>query len=202
MKRVILCANMTKDVHYNKDVHYIGVDGGALVLLEKNIPMDYAIGDFDSISSEQFAQLKEATTLIQLESEKDDSDSEHALKFALEHYDEVALTGVIGGRMDHFIAIYNLMAYQKLNFAIFDSQNYIYPLEVGEYRMDKRTTYLSFFACEDSEVTLQGVKYPLVHRKLSSKDVYTVSNEIIEPYAVLEVHSGRVIVIESDDANT
>ncbi|OCN03769.1 hypothetical protein A4S06_04160 [Erysipelotrichaceae bacterium MTC7] len=191
---------MVEELTYNEAVHYIGIDHGAMQLLKQNIPMDYAIGDFDSIEQEQLEALQKVTTVIKLNPEKDDSDSEHAIKFALEHYDEVAITGVTGGRMDHFMAIYNLMAFQNLNFAIYDKQNYIYPMEAGSYRLDKRTKYISFFASEPSEVTIQGVRYPLTNRKVSPKDVYTVSNEIVAEAATFTVHNGRVIVFESDDA--
>ena len=54
-----------------EDFRFVGVDGGALRLLDQHLPMEVAIGDFDSVTNEQRDLIHEAAgTVIQLPSEK------------------------------------------------------------------------------------------------------------------------------------
>ena len=44
------------------------------------------------------------------------------------------------------------------------------------------------------------MKYPLTNQKLTNKDTYTTSNEILEDKGIVTVHAGKVTVIQSKDA--
>ena len=44
------------------------------------------------------------------------------------------------------------------------------------------------------------MKYPLTNQKLTNKDTYTTSNEILEEMGIVTVHTGKVTVIQSKDA--
>ena len=58
-----------------EDFRFVGVDGGALRLLDQHLSMEVAIGDFDSVTKEQRDLIHEAAgTVVQLPSEKDDTD--------------------------------------------------------------------------------------------------------------------------------
>lgn len=199
MSKVILVANQVTSVPVEADCNYIGVDGGALYLMDHDIPMQYAIGDFDSISKESYERLKAMTKIMALPVRKNESDSEYAIRFALQHYDEVLITGVSGGRLDHFMAIYNLLAYSELEFTIFDEQNIIFKKQVGVHTLHNEKKYISLFALEPSIITISDVKYPLVKRTLLSSDIYTLSNEAIDKEAILNIEKGKLMVIFSDD---
>ena len=199
MSKVMLVANCATSIEKEEGFHYIGIDGGALLLKEKNIEMDCAIGDFDSISIQAKKALEAFTTLHQLPTKKNESDSEYAIAYALKHYDEVYICGVSGGRLDHFLAIYHLLAFQDYHFTIVDKQNVITKLEVGRHEIAKYKTYLSLFAVCESEITIRGVAYPLENCKLNRSDIYTLSNEICDEKAVLEITAGKLIVIQSED---
>jgi thiamine pyrophosphokinase len=43
------------------------------------------------------------------------------------------------------------------------------------------------------------MKYPLRDRRITYRDLYTVSNEILSEEGILEVSSGSVLVIQSKD---
>ena len=61
----------------NQEFQFIGVDGGCLKLMEEELPIDLAIGDFDSISLEDKEALKNYTSkMIEFPSEKDFTDFE------------------------------------------------------------------------------------------------------------------------------
>lgn len=180
-------------------MHYIGVDRGAVLLQQRGIAMEYAIGDFDSITQQELALLEASTKIQQLPVRKNESDSEFAIKFASERYDEVFITGVIGGRVDHFLALYHMLAFGNYTFTILDEQNCLYRLQQGTHTIRKSKQYISLFACQPTVLSIQGVEYPLHEVTLDVFDVYTLSNEIVETEAVLEIISGAVVVTQSDD---
>ena len=94
--------NITADYHY-----YVGIDRGSLYLQEAGLPLNLAIGDFDSLTSEEKVTVfNYANETITAPSEKDDTDTQLALSVILTRYPEakIELIGVTGGRMDHFLA--------------------------------------------------------------------------------------------------
>lgn len=198
MSKVVLVANRVDDLVVDTQNDYIGVDGGSLYCLNHNIPMVCAIGDFDSISESDLERLIKHTKIIKLPIEKDVVDSEYALNYASKlGYDEIELMGVMGGRQDHFLAVYQLLKTGSVAFVMKDKHNIIFCLDAGEYELKKEMQYLSFFACEQLRISITGVKYPLYDREIQESDVYLVSNEIVEEKAILKI-SGRIIVIQSN----
>lgn len=199
MSKVILVANLCESIPVVEDADYIGVDKGAFLCMEKRIPLLYAIGDFDSLNENQFKQLKEYTKIIQLHCEKNETDGEYAIRFAHEQgYDEIEIYGITGGRQDHFIAMINLLKYSNIPFTIKDDQNNIYSLTKGVHEIIKNSKYISFFACEPLEMTMNGVKYPLQNKKIIEQDIYLVSNEILKDIATINI-SGKILVFECND---
>ncbi|MDF9825587.1 thiamine pyrophosphokinase [Breznakia sp. PF5-3] len=199
MSKVMLVANKGYELEWNPAYHYIGVDRGATILRELNIKMDYAIGDFDSISADELVELEKVTKIKKLPVRKNESDSEYAIRFALQHYDEVFITGVTGGRLDHFISLYHLLAFADVPFTIVDNQNVIYKRKVGKYEIKTSKKYLSLFACEPSIITIENVEYPLSKQCLQTSDVYTLSNESLQESSFVKVEKGSIVIIESDD---
>lgn len=198
MSKIVLVANRVEQLLFDERCDYMGIDGGSLYCLENNIPIVCAVGDFDSISNDDFDLLKTKTKVVQLPTQKDVVDSEYALTYANElGYDTIEIVGVTGGRQDHFLAVYQLLKSGDIPFTIKDQHNIIYRLDAGEYILDKQMKYLSLFACESLMITIEGVKYPLIERSINEKDVYLVSNEIIDKQAKLKIN-GRIIVIQSN----
>lgn len=198
MSEIILVANKVTGLTKKAGMDYIGVDGGSVYCMNHALPMVCAIGDFDSINESELRRLKEYTKVIQLPVEKDMVDSEYAISYAHQlGYDKIILYGATGGRLDHFITVFQLLKMGSVPFVIKDENNIIYRLEKGDYVLKKRMKYLSFFACEPLHISVKGVKYPLQNRFITEKDVYLVSNEILDQQAELKI-SGKIIVIESD----
>ena len=69
----------------------------------------------------------------------------------------------------------------------------------GTYKIKKEYTYLSFIPLKESVISEQGVAYPLEKRKLYKRDIYAISNEIVEEYADITIHEGSVLMIEAKD---
>lgn len=86
---------------------YIGIDRGALFLLQHQRPVDLAIGDFDSLTAAELQAVKQQVkTVIQAPAEKDDTDTQLALVETLRLYSEaqIDVIGATGGRLDHLLA--------------------------------------------------------------------------------------------------
>lgn len=198
MSKVILVANQVKYLEYDEKVDYIGIDGGCHYCLEHNIPMKYAIGDFDSLDNVAFEKLNEVTNIIKLPVCKDVSDGEYAIAYAHQlGYQKIILYGATGGRLDHFLALYHYLRTSLIDFEIVDEGNRIYALSKGEYTISSKYPYVSIFACEALKITLTGFKYPLKQHCLSEKDAsFSISNEIIEDKATIST-TGKIIVVES-----
>lgn len=188
---------------------FVGVDRGGLLLLEAGLPLDLAVGDFDSLSKEELLRVKkEAKRMHTSPAEKDDTDTQLALEEALTIFPEARITivGATGGRLDHFLA--NLWLPMEERFRPFirqivlkDEQNSISYYSPGEYTVmreaDKK--YLAYCCLTPVEnLTLKKSKYLLNQRQVPVPTSYA-SNEFIGDTAVFSFDSGMIAVIQSKD---
>ena len=115
---VILCAGANQPyleavnqlVADYERVFFVGVDRGALKLIQAGYDLDFSVGDFDSVTQDEFDQIEaHSNSTQQFSSEKDDTDLELALELAVKKYPKADyyLFGAIGegfGRLDHLLA--------------------------------------------------------------------------------------------------
>lgn len=114
---VIICGGAAKPAlkeikHYtNKDnTYFVGVDAGSLQLIQAGYELDYAVGDFDSVTDAEFKQIEAHTkVIIKHPAQKDDTDMELALEivrkeFPDSHYYIFGAIGEKKGRLDHMLA--------------------------------------------------------------------------------------------------
>lgn len=200
MSGVILIAGMAKKPYLKAGYDVIGVDHGAFVCLQHGVNMSVAIGDFDSVSTEEYEKLSKNCELLKLAAHKNESDTEVAISYALKHgYDSIIVYGGLGGRLDHEMANINLMMHRNLPIILMDDHNRMQVLQEGSYQIKKEYTYLSFLPIEDSCISEEGVAYPLDHQQLNKQDIYGISNEIIDTSATITIHNGKMLMIESND---
>lgn len=192
-----------------EDFRFVGVDGGALRLLDQRLPMEVAIGDFDSVTKEQRDLIHEAAnTIVQLPSEKDDTDFEAALLWVKEHYKEtpIHVLGSFGGRVDHEISTLWTMMRPDLAplipYVVFeDATNVVNFIQPGTYTIEKMdfTKYLSFISMTPVEnVTLVDVKYTL-DSKSYEYPVALVSNEFTGDKMTISFTKGLILVAQTRD---
>lgn len=202
-------ADELPDLSSYEGASYIGVDAGVMTLLGLGIEPVEAVGDFDSVTDSEYEKIRSAfPSLERSPAEKDESDTELALKKAM-HYnpDTVIVTGVTGGRLDHYMAALHIVfAYQRsypyIDFMIVNKQNRIRFMEPGTYPMeaDQSFKYVSFypFAEEVSGFTIEGFKYPVNDERIPFGSTRFISNELVQDGTV-EFTGGHLIVIESSD---
>ncbi|MFI3224721.1 thiamine diphosphokinase [Streptococcus suis] len=189
---------------------YVGVDAGSLRLLEATLPLDWAIGDFDSVTSEELGRIRElAERFLQAPAEKDDTDLELALKEIFKAYPQaqVRIYGALGGRMDHMMANLflasepDLAAYME-QIELVDSQNVVRFRPAGQHRLSPIAgmKYISFMPSDQSRLTIRHAKYPLDASNYFFKKCYS-SNEFIDRDIDIQLDQGYVLLIYSKDKN-
>ncbi|WP_449460585.1 thiamine diphosphokinase [Streptococcus suis] len=187
---------------------YVGVDAGSLRLLENSLPLDWAIGDFDSVTSEELGRITDqAERFLQAPAEKDDTDLELALKEIFKAYPQaqVRIYGALGGRMDHMMANLFLAAEPALatymdQIELVDSQNVIRFRPAGRHRLSPIAgmKYISFMPSDQSRLTIRHAKYPLDASNYFFKKCYS-SNEFIDRDIDIQLDKGYVVLIYSKD---
>lgn len=202
MKKCYIVAGYKPIIKKNYDGFLIGVDKGCLLLAKQGIQIDVGIGDFDSISDEEFENVKlRCKRVIKLNPIKDDTDLEHAFNYAKDNnFDEIHVYGVLGGRQDHNLLNLKLVYLFNLNIFLYDERNKIYCLNKGEYVLKKDNyKYLSLFFFSKCKISIKGTVYTLDNAELNIEDNYTTSNEIIDNECKLTIHQGRLLIIQSND---
>lgn len=193
-----------------QEFQFIGVDGGCLKLMEDELPIDLAIGDFDSISLENKEELRNyASKMIEFPSEKDFTDFEEALMWIAKSYPQqkVHVLGAFGGRVDHAISCLWTMFRPELQalipyLSLEDEWNHISYLTPGEYVIHKleHTKYLSFISTGPvKKLTLKNVKYSLEHQDYDFP-IALISNEFIDEMMEISFESGGMIVGQTRDS--
>ncbi|HFU4450368.1 TPA: thiamine diphosphokinase [Streptococcus suis] len=189
---------------------YVGVDAGSLRLLDHSLPLDWAIGDFDSVTPEELGRIKAlAERFLQAPAEKDDTDLELALKEIFKAYPQaqVRIYGALGGRMDHMMANLFLAAEPDLatymeQIELVDDQNVIRFRPAGQHRLSPIAgmKYISFMPSDQSRLTIRHAKYPLDAGNYFFKKCYS-SNEFIDRDIDIQLDKGYVVLIYSKDKN-
>lgn len=199
MKKALLITPMSKNIIQDDSYDYIGVDSGALLLMEAKIPMRFAVGDFDSMTEDEFQRLQGTCQIIRHPVQKNETDSELAVSLCKKKgYDEIILYGALSGRIDHTFANIRLLMYRYPHLVLLDDHQKITLLSKGEHVIKKAYTHVSFFALEDTIITLEGFTYPLYKEPITVKDIFCVSNSIVHEEAKVTLDIGKVLCIQSN----
>ncbi|PTM59123.1 thiamine diphosphokinase [Desmospora activa] len=188
----------------------VGVDAGAVHLLEAGRVPDLVVGDFDTVSVETYRQLQaKGVPIHSLPTAKDVTDTHHAVDWALARRpQQILLLGALGGsRFDHALAnlfLLERMADAGISGLIQDAHNRIqlHPgnntvitVEASPFR------YLSLLALTTrvEGVTLRGFRYPLQEAVLIRDFPLGISNELEVEKGHIQVRTGKLLLIESRD---
>ncbi|SEN60943.1 thiamine pyrophosphokinase [Amphibacillus marinus] len=188
--------------------YWIGCDRGAYEIIDQNLPLNMAIGDFDSVTKQERIAIENyADKVISYNVEKDASDLELAVEHSLT-LGEVMLTffGVTGGRLDHeLMVIFLLEKLLKVGIpaSIIDQQNIIQLYKPGKYQVEKDSRYpiISFLPVTDSvtSLSLTGFYYPLQSAHVTRGDSLTLSNHLDHEYGHFSFDTGILMMIRSSE---
>lgn len=177
----------------------VGADRGYLVLKANQIKPDVVIGDFDSYSGEV-----ECENIIRFPVKKDYTDSELAIKYALEKgYKKIKIFGAIGGTLDHTIANLSLLSKyssEGVEIAFYDGENVAFATTNSAVYFDEgaKGRISVFSACDKAfGVFEKGLLYELDNATLQSNEPLGVSNEFVGKPSQILVQNGTLILYTS-----
>jgi len=187
----------------------IGVDRGAVECLSRGIRLTMAVGDFDSISATEKNKLQSTVdSLLDYDSDKDETDAEIALTLALkdETVSAVSIYNWSGGRFDHLLSILYLIYQPRFKslfgrLTFYDAANTVAFYEPGEYSIQKEASkkYLSFIGMTPLKgLTLKEVKYPLSNQSYAYPRAL-ISNEFLNDTCHFSFNEGILAVVQSAD---
>lgn len=193
-----------------KEVIWVGVDRGVHTLFTMGLQPMIAFGDFDSVSEKEFLFIKNSLTELKVfKPEKDETDMEHALNWAIDQKPEmIRIFGATGGRLDHMFANIQLlinpsMQQRDIQLEIIDHKNIIQLKAPGTYPVHKikNKKYISFIPIspEVKGLTLKGFKYPLTEYQIDIGSSRCISNELINDCGTFSFSEGILMIIRSTD---
>ena len=195
---------------FEKDIMWVGVDRGVHTLLTMGIQPMIAFGDFDSVSEAEFLTIKNSLTELNVfKPEKDETDMEYALNWAIDQKPEmIRIFGATGGRLDHMFANIQLLINPSLEqpdiqIEMIDHQNIIQIKAPGTYQVQKivNKKYISFVSISAmvKGITLNGFKYPLTDFQMDLGSTRCISNELINDCGTFSFSKGILMIIRSTD---
>ena len=192
-----------------KESIWLGVDRGALYVLDANLHLHGVFGDFDSISEEELNYVKNnCDQFFEYPPEKDATDLELALEWAYRQRPvRVSIYGATGGRMDHALANIMMLTDEKhinegIQTRIVDNNNEITFFKPGSYAVkESDLKYISFIpiSAEVEGMTLVNFKYPLSNTTLTRGKTLSVSNELNFQSGTFSFTNGILLVVRSRD---
>lgn len=211
MKVNLLCGNRNLPenlLNTETDAHWIGVDRGALLLIEAGITPRFAVGDFDSITSEEKAFVEKRIDINPFNSEKNDTDLALGIDQAVTNgYKEICVYGATGGRLDHFMGALQILEKpeytdQNIVIKLIDVNNEIQFLKTGSYTIRKNDNYryISFIPVTyPTIISLNNFKYNLEKEQLKLGSTLTISNELNQAEGNVNITEGNVLMVRSKD---
>lgn len=178
----------------------VACDYGYQYAIDNGVIPNIAMGDFDTFRGE----IGKETQVIKYPSDKDDTDTLLAVKYAISQgFRDILIYGGFGGRLDHQYANLQTAAYAAsmgVSCCMCDEENTLYAISGGELRISAKPGYsLSVFSHTDKckGVSCKGLKYCLENAELTNMFPIGVSNEFTSSEAVIGVKSGVLFVILS-----
>ncbi|HCM89600.1 MULTISPECIES: thiamine diphosphokinase [Vagococcus] len=195
---------------YHKDTtKWIGVDRGTLYGLEVGFAIEAAVGDFDSLSEDEWLWLNNQLSDIErCPAEKDDTDMQLGVLKAIESYPEASYTliGATGGRLDHYLSNLWLPLQERFmpyfeRIQILDNQNQVTYFKAGSHEIIKEADkkYLAYVCLVPvTKLSLYDAKYTLEQVDFDYP-VSLSSNEFVGETSHFSFESGLMCVIQSKD---
>jgi thiamine pyrophosphokinase len=185
----------------------VGSDRGALFLVRQGFRPDISLGDFDSVSEAELAEIRAASKefLSCDPIDKDLTDTEMAFQWALEQNPaEIKLVGALGTRFDHSLANIHLLRQgldRRVSCKIIDAYNEIILINGPSVITKGSYSHISLLplSLEVTGITLHGFLYPLHKATLAIGQSLGISNILQDKQGSIELESGYLLVIQSKD---
>lgn len=200
---------VTKVVGQGKYDRILAADSGMNALYAAAVTPDIIIGDFDSADEKilAFFQQNKAIDFCTLNPEKDDTDTEFAIRESIRRgADSITIIGGTGTRLDHVLGNISLLGIgleEQVSMELLDEHNRIRMIQ-DALTLEKETQYGKYvslipYGGDVQGITLRGFKYLLSDYTMGGFNSLGISNEIVDNRAEIRFRSGILLVIESKD---
>lgn len=182
----------------------IAADGGARHPWRLGLIPDVIIGDLNSLHPGEAANFdRSGASIYRFPEEKDETDLELALDFAMEKgATEITLFGLLGGRWDMSLANILLLAaprYRGIHFRVIEGDTEMHILRGGESLTltgaPGDPISVIPLAADAHDLTYHGLKWPLENATLPFGTPRGVSNEMGKKTAEISLTLGVILII-------
>ncbi|CAN5212971.1 thiamine diphosphokinase [soil metagenome] len=178
----------------------IAADGGAEYALKSGVTPHIVIGDLDSISPETKALLENKTTWQIYPREKDFTDAELAIQYALEKTaTTVYIVGFLGRRLDHMLANLAYLSTIPAHVVLIEGSQRLSFIKKSASIIGKKDDEVSLIPLltDCLDVTTAGLSYPLDHELLPYGTTRGISNVMLAEKATVTISSGTLLCIQT-----
>ena len=184
------------------DDFILAADGGSRHARTLSLLPSIVIGDLDSISEEERRKRKEeGTELIEYSRDKNETDLELALNYAVEKgFREIVIVAALGGRLDQTLGNLALLASVQLatlNIRLDDGlESASFCRDQAEVR-GRRGDLVSLipWGGDARGVRTEGLRWPLSNETLRAHQTRGISNEMLGDVAHIQIESGLLLIV-------
>lgn len=174
-------------------------DGSAQNLILSGLQPDAIVGDMDSLNDDLAIRFSDR---IFRDKNQDTNDLTKAVKWCSEMgYKDIVIVGATGKREDHTLGNISLLAeyIKDVNVIMVTDTGIIQPLLKSSVISSFPGQQISIFSINpETEVTSQGLRYPLSRTKISNWWFATLNEALGDTFS-LEFNDGRLIVYHKFD---
>lgn len=179
----------------------VAADGGTRHALALGLMPSVIIGDLDSLTFDLRPMTEQGTQLIQHPRDKDETDLELALNYAVENgHREIVIVAALGNRLDQTLA--NLALLTDLRLSAFDLklddgvEEAFFCRDRAEVRgRSGDLVSLLPWGGAVTGVRTSGLKWLLSNETLYPEKTRGVSNEMLGDAAHIEIASGLLLIV-------
>ena len=195
--------------HIPEGALVIAADSGVELAQLLGLPIELAIGDFDSVDPAALSAAEAAGATVERHpAAKDATDLELALDAAIErHPARIHVLGGHGGRLDHLLA--NALLLAAPAYADAEIVAHMGPARVTVVRrvaqlLGSPGDLVTLLAAHGVArgVRTEGLLYPLVDEDLHPGSTRGVSNELVAPHAIVRLTDGVLLAVQPGQRGT
>lgn len=177
-----------------KDLPLIAADGAANRMLKENRPINYIIGDLDSLDNN--LNIPEGIELIRIK-DQETNDFEKALRFCLDSgFNKVLVAGFHGGELEHSLNNWSVFTRfsKKLDLCIFDKGRYGFSVRSSSIIDSTPGETVSLIPQCHCTLTTSNLKWELDKEELAIGLREGARNVAIANNFNIQIHEGELIV--------
>jgi thiamine pyrophosphokinase len=176
-------------------------DGGTQHALALGLQPSVIVGDLDSIKLDVLPLTDRNTKIIQHPHDKNETDLELAIHYALEQMpDSILIVGALGNRLDQTLANIALLGdpeLAELDVRLDDGVEEVYFCRKDTQVAGRSGDLVSLIPWGGAVmgVRTEGLKWPLLYETLYPDKTRGVSNEMLSEVAGIDIRSGLLLIV-------